>query len=71
MESAVPLNADVTEKVHRVPGYNVFHTFANGEAVIGMTEFKGRLIIATSHDIYEVEGKRLVRLLFERFNDDA
>lgn len=71
MESAAPLNADVMEKVHKLSGYNVFHTFANGEAIIGMTEFKGRLIIATSHDLYEVEGKRLVRLLVERFNDDA
>lgn len=47
------------------------HTFAQGEDVIAMTDFKGRLIIATTNDIYEVDGKRLIKLKIERFDDDA
>lgn len=47
------------------------HTFAQGEDVIAMTEFKGRLIIATTNDIYEVRDKRLVRLCIDRFDEDA
>lgn len=49
----------------------VEHTFAQGEAVVAMTTFKGRLIVATTNDIYEVDGKRLIKLRIERFNEDA
>lgn len=38
------------------------HTFSDGENIVSMAQYAGRMLVATNRDIYELVGVRLVRL---------
>lgn len=58
----MPFTPPQPPPLQRIGGMEHIHTFAHGESVVAMTEFKGRLIIATSSDIYEIVDRHLVRM---------
>ena len=41
------------------------HTFPLGEIIVSMIEYRGRVLVATSLNIYEIEDGKLRRLVFQ------
>ena len=40
-------------------------TFPPGEAIVSMIEYRGRVLVATNWNVYEIEDGKLRRLVFE------
>lgn len=40
------------------------HVANIGEKIVSMTEFNGRILVATEHRIFEVKGNQLIPIMF-------
>lgn len=51
----------------------LMHEFAEGECIVGMIEFKGRILVATNFGLYRLRDDNLepIQLLREEPKDDG
>jgi hypothetical protein len=51
--------------VGRRPGARYITKLPKGEACVGMTVFRGTVLVATTNGIYRLVGKTLRRVMFQ------
>lgn len=44
--------------------FKTFHEFACDEVIVSMVQYQGRMLVATSENIYEIRDGNLARLTF-------